>query len=194
MRRAAPDATSAIAFERLYQSAPDPWNFASSDYEQAKYAVTVAALSHTRYARAYEPGCSIGELTARLAPRCDRLLSTDIAPTAVVRARERFAGSPHVHVECADILDTPRSQTFDLIVLSEIGYYFDAQTLAALALRLEQVLEPVGEIVAVHWLGHSADHVLHGDEVHKILLDNLSLIHVQSERHTGFRLDTWWKI
>ena len=40
-----------------------------------------------RYASAFEPGCSIGVLTAQLAPRCDRLLACDVAAAAVESAR-----------------------------------------------------------------------------------------------------------
>lgn len=187
-------ATSPAAFERRYRSASDPWNFASSPYERAKYEVTVAALSRTRYTSAYEPGCAIGELTALLAPRCDRLLATDIAPTAVARARHRCAAFSNVRIECADVLEMPPNQKFDLIMLSEIGYYFDVHTLAVLARRLSVALEVDGELVAVHWLGQSADHVLHGDEVHQILREQLSVSRALSERHPLFRLDTWRKL
>ncbi len=66
-------------FEDLYAKDPDPWRFASSDYERRKYKVTLAALPRGRYARALEVGCSIGGLTQKLAARCDRLLAIDIA-------------------------------------------------------------------------------------------------------------------
>jgi hypothetical protein len=80
---------------------------------------------------------------------------------------------------------------FDLIVLSEIGYYFRAPDLRRLADRLLTCLADGGEFVAVHWLGHSADHLLHGDEVHCILAEQLALHWVRGERHRDFRLDSW---
>ena len=70
-----PGSLPAGYFEALYAAAPDPWDFEGSDYERGKYAATLAALPQPRYARALEVGCSIGVLTALLAPRCDRLLA-----------------------------------------------------------------------------------------------------------------------
>ena len=51
---------------RRSSTRPAPTRGASTTrwYEQRKYAVTLAALPQRRYATAYEPGCSIGVLTA----------------------------------------------------------------------------------------------------------------------------------
>ena len=78
----------AAYFEELYARDPDPWDFATSEYEAAKYDATIAALA-PRYASALEVGCSIGVLTARLAERCERLLAIDVAEGALAHARER---------------------------------------------------------------------------------------------------------
>ena len=60
-------------FEDVYNANDDPWNFASSEYEAAKYAATLAALPREKYASAFEIGCSIGVLTEKLAARCENL-------------------------------------------------------------------------------------------------------------------------
>ncbi len=62
-----PKCLNAAFFEHLYRLSEDPWEFRSSSYEQAKYNITLAALSREHYAHAFEPGCSVGELT-----RCSR--------------------------------------------------------------------------------------------------------------------------
>jgi hypothetical protein len=80
---------------------------------------------------------------------------------------------------------------FDLIVFSEIGYYFGHADLAAIAKSLAGTLTADGEFVAVHWLGHSQDHVLHGDEVHQVLVASLGLERIKNDRGPGFRIDTW---
>ena len=54
---------SAAYFDALYAGKDDPWGFATSPYEQAKYAATLEALATTRFASAFEVGCSIGVLT-----------------------------------------------------------------------------------------------------------------------------------
>ncbi len=185
------------AFENRYRENPDPWNYQASPYERGKYQVTLDSLSRPRFANAFEPACSVGELTAKLATRCGRLLATDVSQTAVDRARRRCAGLHNVRIECRDLLTDlaaePEGRRFDLIVFSEIGYYFAVEVLSVLARRLAESLNAGGELIAVHWRGHSADHVLHGDEVHRCLLNSLPLQHRLGDHHPGFRLDSWVK-
>ena len=76
-------------FDALYAADPDPWRFASSDYEREKYAATLDALPPRRFAAALEVGCSIGVLTRQLAARCDTLLALDVAEAALAQARAR---------------------------------------------------------------------------------------------------------
>ena len=192
-----PSFVSAQAFESRYRENPDPWNYQASPYERGKYQVTLESLSRPRYANAFEPACSVGELTAMLAARCGRVLATDISQTAVERARKRCSGMHNVHIECRDLrtefADPADARTFDLIVLSEVGYYFDIESLAVLARRLTDSLAPDGELIAVHWRGHSSDHLLHGDEVHRCLLHTVPLQHRLGDHHPGYRLDSWVK-
>ncbi len=184
-------ACTAADFEARYATTPDPWNFGGSDYERRRYAVTLAALRREHYGRAYEPGCSIGEFTALLAPRCAALYASDFAPSAVARARTRCLALAHVDVGCADVASELPPGTFDLIVFAELGYYFTSEVLARIAAALAGRLNSGGEFLAVHWLGASADHRLHGDEVHAVLRSSLGLAWLHGERHPGFRLDTW---
>ncbi|MDX1541958.1 MAG: SAM-dependent methyltransferase, partial [Geminicoccaceae bacterium] len=66
-------------FDEKYAADPDPWAFATSAYEAAKYQATLDALPRARYGSALELGCSIGVLTERLAARCTSLLALDVA-------------------------------------------------------------------------------------------------------------------
>lgn len=182
---------TAANFEHRYSHQSDPWDFRTSVYERARYATTMAVLPRDRYAFAFEPGCSIGELTALLASRCERILATDVSATAVELARKRCNSLPNVRIECADVRDTILEVPADLIVLSEIAYYFDPEELARLAVRLGDALRQGGTLIAVHWLGRSPDHILHGDEAHEVLLQTLPLRHDICQRHDGFRLDRW---
>lgn len=185
--------TSQQAFETLYAKSSDPWQFATSPYERGRYAATLAALCRERYGAAFEPGCSVGELTVELAKRCAHVLASDFSPTAVARARVRCQALPNVTVECADLTKKMPPGPFDLIVFSEIGYYFAEEELQSVARRLLERLAPGGEWLAVHWLGQSADHVLHGDRVHEILRSELPLNWRCGSRFPGFRIDTWTK-
>jgi SAM-dependent methyltransferase len=184
-------ATSKDFFEAKYRESRDPWAFCSNNYEQNRYSATLRALNHRRYRNAFEPGCSIGILTARLASICDHVNAIDISPTAVERAREFCEHLPNVTIRYGSLANDFPAGVFDLIVLSEIGYYFDQEELFQLGSRLSQRLETSGVLLAVHWLGHATDHVLEGDLVHETLgrLNGLSLD--LSERHAGFRIDRW---
>lgn len=183
--------TSQEFFEQKYLIRPDPWEFASSPYEQDRYAVIFKALNHRRYERAFEPGCSIGVLTQRLATICEHVEATDISPTAVKFAQERCANLSNVNITCRALSTLLPNKSFDLIILSEVGYYFEQGQLLSLAEGLVRGLCNSGILLAAHWLGTSRDHLISGDRVHEILssLDGLTLEH--SERHARFRLDRW---
>jgi SAM-dependent methyltransferase len=184
---------SEAAFEAKYRHSPDPWQFAASLYEQRRYCALLRSLTHARYSRAFEPGCSVGVLTAALAERCDFLLACDIAPTAVHLARQRCAGFSNVRIDQADLAKFVPPGSFDLIVFGELGYYFSAAVLAKIVRALAKRIRPGGEFVAVHWRGRSEDHVLHGDTVHAILKATLEKrdTWLKGERHPEFRLDLW---
>ena len=156
-------------FDRMYAADPDPWQFAGRRYEQRKYALTLASLPRERYRRGFEPGCSIGVLTAGLAGRCDTLLAGDAAADAVRTARERLAGRSGVRVERIRIPDDWPAETFDLIVLSEVGDYLDARTLDTVVDAVTRALEPGGDLVLLHWRHPVADYPLTGDQVHDAL-------------------------
>jgi SAM-dependent methyltransferase len=178
-------------FERLYQNHSDPWHFAGSAYERGRYAAILHMLGRAHYGSAFEPGCSIGELSVQLAPRCDRLLATDVAPSAVARATQRCQPWPQVRTQVADLQQQIPTDYFDLILLCEIGYYFESTALCHIAQQLAQRLNPGGELLASHWLGHSADHRLHGDDVHGVLHRCLPLRWQRGSREPMFRIDAW---
>jgi SAM-dependent methyltransferase len=156
-------------FEQMYAGNPDPWDFENRWYDARKHTMTAAALSRPRYRSAFEPGCSTGRLTALLADRCDALLAVDAVEDAARTAAARVAGQPHVTVRRGAVPGEWPAGPFDLIVLSEIGYYFDDTDLAALVERTVGSLEPGGELVAVHWRWPVAAHARSGDEVHAVL-------------------------
>ena len=185
------DPTSLAFFEQKYQQDPDPWKFGSNPYEQSRYDAIFNALCGGRYRRAFEPGCSIGVLTSRLATICDQVDAMDISPTAVRHARERCQRFPGVKVSCGALPHQLPSGTFDLVVLSEIGYYFSEGPLLKMGNDLVTRIPDGGILLATHWLGASEDHLISGDRVHEIIgaLNGLHAEH--SERHAGFRLDRW---
>lgn len=180
------------AFEARYVANIDPWSFATSSYEDARYQAILDELGSGRFTNAYEPGCSVGVLTERLAPRCDRLLAVDVSATAVARACARCIGHPGLEVRVGSITDAPPPD-LDLVVMSEVGYYFELAELDRIIDSLADALHPGARLVACHWRGHSDDHRLHGSEVHARLGDRLDgrLRHRSHRVEPGYLLDTW---
>lgn len=160
-------AFSAEYFDALYASSEDPWSFRTRWYESRKRAITVASLTRDRFRRGLEIGCSVGHLTELLAPRCDSLLAVDISTRAIEEAQR----TPQQNVEFAvqDVLAQFPAGRFDLIVLSEVGYYWNEADLRAIRARINDSLEPEGILLACHWRHPVEGHRLSGDRVHEIL-------------------------
>lgn len=185
-------------FERMYEAKGDPWSFASSEYEQQRYATVLRFVPPGCFRNVFEPGCSVGELTVQLAERCGRVTAIDIAERAVETARRRCQLFDNVDVHQGCLPDDIPSGPLDLVMLSEIGYYFTEPELAELASALASRLEVGGQLIAVHWTGESKDHLLSGRRVHDLLGKHLPIDHLHGESHQwddrdGFVLDIWRK-
>jgi SAM-dependent methyltransferase len=181
----------ASEFERQYRASEDPWDYASSPYEQAKYDATIAALGDRTYPFGLELGGSIGVLSERLAPRCGRLITLDPSPTAVRRARERLERVPNVDVRLGGAPeDLPQGWTFDLVVCSEVLYYFSRDELAVVLDALEALMPRAGTLLAVSWRGRGT-HQLTGDEVHAELRGRPGLVRVHGEVHDDYLLERY---
>jgi SAM-dependent methyltransferase len=183
--------TSQAFFEEKYRRSNDPWGFATNAYEQQRYVAILEAIRHRRYQHAFEPGCSIGVLTERLASFCDRVDAMDISPTSVAAAQQRTRHLANVQTTCGALPAFIPDGAFDLIVFSEIGYYFTEDALFSLAMELVNRNCKSGVFLAAHWLGESPDHLLSGDRVHEVLAQVPDLSLQRAERHPGFRLDLW---
>ncbi len=121
-------------FDRMYAAADDPWGFTTRWYEQRKYALTLAALPQRRFGTALEVGCSVGVLTAALASRCDRLVALDASAAALASARTRVPAE--VELVQAAVPGGWPAGTYDLVLLSEVGYYLDPPDLERLLDRV----------------------------------------------------------
>jgi SAM-dependent methyltransferase len=156
-------------FDDMYAAAADPWGFEERWYERRKYAISLAMLPRERYRAAFEPGCSVGVFTRMLAPRCGSLLACDLAAAAVKATAVRTAGLSQVRVEQRDIAGQWPSGRFDLIVLSEVLYYFGDHDLEQVLKQAAGSLEPDGTLLAVHWRHPVAEYPRSGDDVHAAL-------------------------
>ncbi|MCX2932873.1 SAM-dependent methyltransferase [Mycobacterium sp. CVI_P3] len=159
-------------FDGMYETSADPWQLASRWYERRKYAITVALLPHERYRHAFEPGCSIGVLTEQLTARCDHVTAIDIAEAALEQAAARLhqCGRRSGVTLLRRSLDAPwPASDFDLVVISEIGYYFEAAELRELLDRELPRLPSPTTVVAAHWRHPVADYPLSGDAANAVI-------------------------
>lgn len=180
-------------FDEVYRANEDPWNFETSTYEHAKYAATVAALPNPQYEQAFEIGCSLGVLTEQLAPRCGHLLAVDVAESALEKARQRCAYLPQAEFQRMRVPEEFPAQQFELIMVSEVGYYWSPEDLQTAREKILAALRPGGHVVLVHWTPPVHDYPLTGDDVHEFFLNqagpNGPLRHLSGQRAATYRLD-----
>ena len=115
--------------------------------------------------------------------------ATTGAAVAVEAARERTASLPNVRVERASLPEDMPAGPFDLIVCSEVLYYWDAALLEHGLDTMVAGLAPGGLLLAVHWTEPTREYPLQGREVHRILAARPDLRRVQGHGGTHYRLD-----
>jgi SAM-dependent methyltransferase len=178
-------------FDAMYQAASDPWGFEDRWYERRKYALSLALLPAERYRSAFEPGCSIGVFSEQLASRCDALLCCDVAAAPVRAAAERTRGLPQVRVERRELPGQWPAGRFDLIVFSELLYYFGEDDLERLLNHAAASLEPGGTLLAVHWRHPVADYPRSGDDVHQAIAAQLGLARLVRHAEPDFLAEVY---
>jgi len=183
-------------FEEMYRANSDPWQFETSEYESKKYATTIATLPNSLYRSAFEIGGSIGVLTEKLADRCDALLSVDVSETAQSKAIERCQNLPQVRFQIMQIPQQFPDESFDLIVVSEVGYYLSLQDLHQTQAHILKGLELGGHLLLVHWTLYAQDYPLSGDDVHEsfLKLSPQPLHHIIGQREEQYRLDLFERV
>jgi SAM-dependent methyltransferase len=176
-------------FSRLYQENEDPWDYESSQYEAQKYEASLQALPREQYQNAFEIGCSIGVFTAKLAPRCKRLLSVDLSPPVLQLAKQRCRQFTHVEFKVMSVLEEYPGDVFDLTILSEVGYYLEPEDLARLSEQITNHAALHGHLLLVHWLAPVLDYPLRGDDVHEHFLSRSGWQSLLQLRNELYRLD-----
>lgn len=174
--------------DRMYDVGPDPWDFERSFYEQRRRALVLAVLGCRRYGRVLEVGCADGRLTEALLGRSDEVVALDTSRRAVDAARLRAPGAAVGHgVAPGDLPEGP----FDLVVLSEVGYFLTPLELVATLRRAEAALAPGGEILLCHWQHPTTDVPLDGVLVHEQAATVLSGTRRAEYVDEDLRIEVW---
>ncbi len=178
-------------FDELFRLDADPWRTRTRWYERRKRALTLAVLPRDRYERACEPGCGAGETTAALALRCDSVVASDASAAAVRQARARLAGVANVRVDHARMPRDWPAGRFDLVVVSELGYYLASDELDALADACRASLTSEATLVACHWRRVESDMLQRAHNVHAELGLRTGLQRASHYEDDDFLLDVW---
>jgi LmbE family N-acetylglucosaminyl deacetylase/SAM-dependent methyltransferase len=185
-----PSAADGSYFDTLYADQLDPWGLDERFYERRKRDLILATLPRPRFRRVFEPGCATGLLTTELAPRAGEVVAWDGAQVAVEQATARLGQRTdigRVVVEQRRIpVDWPAG-TFDLIVLSEVGYYCPDPD--QLQQRIAASLAPDGVLLACHWRHRADDHPVTADDVHRAI--GSGLVRIVAHEEADFLLDVW---
>ncbi|MBC5800091.1 MAG: class I SAM-dependent methyltransferase [Candidatus Eremiobacteraeota bacterium] len=176
-------------FEGVYARSDDPWSSRTSDYEREKYDRTLEALARRRYERALEIGCSVGVLTRRLAEHAGHLVAIDISERAIELARATCRHRSNVtFVRCDATCNYPPGR-FDLVVLSEVAYYWSDDDFARTRERIAESLGPDGDVLLVDFLPEGQTGAWGGDAVHDAFLHDRRFRGVRGVRAEGYRID-----
>jgi Nodulation protein S (NodS) len=185
------NSTRTAYFEQHFARSDDPWGFHSRWYEERKRQMTVACLPSERYACGFEPGCANARLSAELALRCDRLHIWDGNARAVALAKAQCAPLTNVQVQQGWIPDQWPTERFDLIVISELGYFLDEHQLIQVSKKIRDSLMDNGAVLACHWRHPIAGFKLRGDDVHELFEHQLALANLSTVIDADFRIDVW---
>lgn len=149
-------------------AAGDPW---AADEDEAihagrKHDLQMRLLSDRRYGRVVEVGCGNGNLTAGLAGLADAVLSLDIAPSAISRARQAVT-APHATFREANAVtfDYVEEGPWDLITVVEaiycFGWLYPMFDVAWMARQMVESLAPGGRLLLTNTYGADRDFLLH---------------------------------
>jgi SAM-dependent methyltransferase len=155
------------ALDELHRLSDDPWGTDSRWYEQRKRDLLLAVLPHPRFEVALEIGCSTGALTAALLDRADRVVGVDRSPAALAVARRRLADRDEVVLADLDVPAAWPEGRFDLVVVSEVGYFLSPAAVDALVQRIATSLTPGGVVALCHWRHPVEGWVLDAAQVHR---------------------------
>lgn len=150
-------------------AAGDPWAADADEAAHAgrKHELQISLIDDRRYRRVVEVGCGNGNLTLGLASLADTVLSIDIAPSALARARSACLAFPNVSFQEANAVtfDYLEAGPWDLVTLVEaiycFGWLYPMFDVAWMARQMVESLAPGGRLLLTNTYGADRDFLLH---------------------------------
>ena len=133
------------AFEELHRSEREPWMFGARAAEILRHEWIVETARRLAPASTLDVGCTVGQLTARLAGALPDVSAIDVSPTAVAAARGRMPAP--VRFMSGSVTSLPvGSKTFDLVIAADGIYSWNlsADDRATAIAELHRILRPGG--------------------------------------------------
>jgi hypothetical protein len=133
-------------------------------------------------------------LTDLLTNRCERVTATDVAPPALDAAGRRLRASgrgDQVTLLCRSLDELWPTGPFDLVVLSEVGYYLHAETLRAVLDRECPRLSRDATVIAAHWRHPVDDYPMTGDRANEVIAATAGLHLMASYRDADVAIDVF---
>ncbi len=169
---------------------PDPWGFERRWYEQRNYQVTMACLVRDR--RVFEPECSVGVLTALLADPgglCRRPGHRPGGPRADDRESPRCWRERPCLRRTLGHADPWPETGYDLVVISEVLYYLEADEAGQFMAQTVEHLDADGHVVVAHWQTRVPEYPLSGAVAQRIACETDGLKVVGTYRDDDLSLD-----
>lgn len=164
----------------------------SSECARRRAQTVEASLTRPCYRRGWLPDCTEAEMVAQLARVCAHLTVTPGSSGAATLIEHRCAHLVNVAVQ-ARTRAVDVDGRFDLIVISGFEACECATQLIPAALAIAACLGTRGELVALHSLAPTHEH-LHGDAIHHLLRSHLPLQWVSGDRDGEFCIDVWRRL
>ena len=179
-------------FDAMYDDGPDPWQHEQSPYEARRREIVLAVCGRRHHRAILEIGSATGLFTAQLQPRADRVVAVEASGRALEVARARdLDGVTWVQGTAPDALADLPEAGFDLVVLSEVGYFLRPAELLATARQVRRLLAPEGEVVAAHWTHPTRDIPSDGALVHAQFAATLGLPVKARYADADMRVEVW---
>lgn len=143
-------AISLAGFEQTFERDPDPWSTFSSRDELVKRNVILHALGPRKHGRLLELGSGNGAHSVALARKSLRMHACEGTDTGFRLTASALRHDPRAHAHRLILPGRFPGASYDAVVISELLYYLDNQTLLAVAQESARRLRTGGTLVLAH--------------------------------------------
>lgn len=109
-------------FPELFAEINDPWGYSTSGFEKERFNIIIQLAQSVPHKNILEIGCAEGHLTEKLAKITHNMSAIEISADAIARAKQKTSGVNFINSDFEKY--QPKNKKYDLVVLSEVLYYF----------------------------------------------------------------------